>query len=75
MNCKELRTILNQKGVPRTSYSLVKDNCKFLKKDSEYSLEYDPEMKTWDVRKYVQDEDELIDFFWFKTTLIDIVVI
>ncbi len=64
MNREELRTILDQRGVPQTSYSLVKDNCKFLKKGSEYLLEYDPGMKTWDVRKYVQGEDKLLGFFY-----------
>ena len=64
MNRKELKTILDQKGVPRTSYSLMEGACKFLKKDGAYSLEHDPKMKTWGVRKYAQGEDKPIGFFY-----------
>lgn len=64
MNREELRIILDQKGVLRTSYSLMEGNCKFLGKDVAYSLEYDPKMKTWDVRTYVQGEDTLIGYFY-----------
>ncbi len=64
MNRKELGAILDQSGVSRTSYSLMKSACKFLEKDGAYSLEYDPGMKTWDVRKYVQGENKLVGFFY-----------
>lgn len=42
----------------------MKSACKFLEKDGAYSLEYDPGMKTWDVRKYVQGENKLVGFFY-----------
>ena len=64
MNREELRKILDQKGVPRTSYSLTGNVPTVVEKKSTYALEFVAERKRWLVCGYIGGERKVIGGFY-----------
>ncbi|MBR0226436.1 MAG: hypothetical protein IJL92_10300 [Thermoguttaceae bacterium] len=64
MNREELRTILDQKGVSRTSYTLTGNVLTVAEKNGTYALEFVAERKRWLVCEYIGGERTVIGGFY-----------